>query len=164
MTLKQIVLNKSATSLVKNNTHIQRQGNPTMKFLVWNPLTSLRLQIWLKANQFHLPKPVITWDFPTSTDVIVIKLIPSLSSWGKQEVSLCTHTNTHTHTHTKNTHTKNTHPSYLLPHAFMEDSIRHVIAQMTYTSKAYIPCPLVIIIKWRHMITWNRLQHCYGGR
>ena len=53
---------------------MQRQRNPTMKFLVWNPLTSLRLQISLKANQSHPPNSVIAYDFPTPTDVIVIKL------------------------------------------------------------------------------------------
>ena len=37
--------------------------------------------------------------------------------------------------------------SYPLPHAFVENTIRHNIAQMTSTSKAYIPCLLVIIIK-----------------
>ena len=33
-----------------------------------------------------------------------------------------------------------------MPHAFMEDSIRHNIPQMTSASKAYTPC-LVMIIK-----------------
>ena len=37
--------------------------------------------------------------------------------------------------------------SYFLPHAFMEDTIRHIIAQKTSTSKGYTPCLLVIIIK-----------------
>ena len=50
-----------------------------------NPLTCFRLQISLKANQFHLPKSVIASDFPTPTDVIVIKLIPSISYWRKQK-------------------------------------------------------------------------------
>ena len=40
----------------------------------------------------------------------------------------------------------------------MKDAIRHNIAQMTSRSKAYILCFLVIIIKWCHMISWNRLQ------
>ena len=35
---------------------MQRQRNPTMKFLVWNPLTCFRLQISLKAFESHLPK------------------------------------------------------------------------------------------------------------
>ena len=52
-----------------------------MEFLIWDHLTCFRLQISLKANQSHLPKS----DFPTPTDFIVIKLIPSLSSWGKQK-------------------------------------------------------------------------------
>ena len=39
-----------------------------------------------------------------------------------------------------------------LPHGFMEDTVRHNIAQMTSASKAYIPCLLAIIIKWCHMI------------
>ena len=72
-TFKQIVLNKNATFLVKNSTYIQRQRNPTMKFFVWNPVTCLRLQISLKANQSHLTKSAIAYDFPTPTDVIVIK-------------------------------------------------------------------------------------------
>ena len=47
----------------------------------------------------------------------------------------------------KNKQAKRNRTSYPLPHAFMEDTIRHDIAQMTSTSKAYIPCVLVIIIK-----------------
>ena len=149
MTLKQIVLNKSATSLVKNNTHIQRQGNPTMKFLVWNPLTSLRLQIWLKANQFHLPKPVIAWDFPTSTDVIVIKLIPSLSSWGKQV----------------SPSTQKKKKKGVIPWLMLSWKILSGILLFRWHQQVRPTSPAlhVIIIKWHHMITWNRLQHCYSG-
>ena len=74
------------------------------------------------------------------TDVLVIKLIPSLSSREKQEGS--------PHTKSKNkSKKKNTHTSYPLAHAFMEDTIMHIIAQMIPTSKAYISCLLVIIIK-----------------
>ena len=51
--------------------------------------------------------------------VIVIKLIPSLSSWGKQKY----HSAKKTHTHTK----KKT--SYPLSHAFVEDIIRLNVAQ-----------------------------------
>ena len=36
---------------------------------------------------------------------------------------------------------------YPLPLSSIEDTIRHNIAQITSTSKAYIPCPLIIIIK-----------------
>ena len=64
---------------------MQRERNPPIEFLVWNPLTCFRLQISLKANQSHLLKSVIVWDFPTPTDVIVIKLSPFLYSWGKQK-------------------------------------------------------------------------------
>ena len=38
-----------------------------------------------KSNQLHLPKSVIVEDFPTRTDVAVIKLTPSLLSRGKQK-------------------------------------------------------------------------------
>ena len=144
-------MNKNATSLVKNNTHIQRQRNPTMKFLVWNPLTCFRLQISLKANQSHLPESVIVQYFPTPTDVIVIKLIPSLSSWGKQ---VSTRKKRADNKQIRiNNETKQNRTSYPLPHAFMGDTIRHNIAQLTLTSKAYIPCLLVIIIKWCHIST-----------
>ena len=37
--------------------------------------------------------------------------------------------------------------SYPPSRVFMEDTIRHNIAQMTSANKAYIPCLLVIIIK-----------------
>ena len=37
--------------------------------------------------------------------------------------------------------------SYLPSHTIIEDTIRNNIAQMTSTSKAYIPCLLVTIIK-----------------
>ena len=39
---------------------------------------------------------------------------------------------------------KKNRTNYSLPHAFMEDTIRHNISQMTSTSKVYIPCPLAI--------------------
>ena len=44
----------------------------------------------------------------------------------------------------------------------MEDTIRNNIAQMTWTSKAYIPCLLVIINKWCHMVTLG--LHYVGWR
>ena len=53
----------------------------------------------------------------------------------------------------KNKQTKRTRTSCPLPHAFMEDTIRHNPAQMISTSKLNIPCLLVIIIKLCHMIT-----------
>ena len=48
--------------------------------------------------------------------------------------------------------------------AIREDTIRDDIAQMTSTSKAYIPCLLATIIKWCHIIAWDRRQHHDGGR
>ena len=50
----------------------------------------------------------------------------------------------------KNKQTKQTSTSYPLAHAFVEDTIRHNIARMTSTSKAYITCFLVIIIMLSH--------------
>ena len=48
----------------------------------------------------------------------------------------------------KNKQTKRNRTSYVLPHAFMEDTIRHnIAAQVKSTSKAYIPYLLAIIIK-----------------
>lgn len=32
--------------------------------------------------------------------------------------------------------------SYPVPHALIEGTMRHDIAQMTYTSKVYVPCPI----------------------
>ena len=147
---------KTQHSRLKKN--IQRKKNPEMEFLVWSPLTCFQFQSSLKANQSHLPKSV---DFPKLTDhwsysdktgsvtSILRKTTQSLT----REVSP-----------RKKKKKEKARASYLLPHAFMEDTIRHNIAQMTSTSKAYIPCLLAIIIKWCHMITWNRLQHRYGGR
>ena len=161
-------MNKNATFPVKKKKNIQRKKNPAMEFLVWNPLTCFKFQSSLKANQSHLPKSV---DFPTLTDhwsysdktgsvtSILRKTTQSLT----REVSPRKKKRKSRQTNTKK-QTKRNRASYLLPHAFMEDTIRHNIAQMTSTSKAYIPCLLVIIIKWCHMITWNRLQHRYGGR
>ena len=57
---------------------------------------------------------------------------------------------------------KNT--SYPPSHTIIEDSIRHNIAQMTSTSKVYIPCLLATIIKWCHRIVWDRHQRHNGGR
>ena len=42
--------------------------------------------------------------------------------------------------------------SYPPSHTIIEDTIRHDIAQMTSTSKAYISCLLATIIKWCHII------------
>ena len=44
-----------------------------------------------------------------------------------------------------------TKKSYPLSHDFMEDTMRHNIAQTTSASKVYVSCLLVIIIKWCHM-------------
>ena len=77
------------------------------------------------------------------TDAIVIKLIPSLLSCGKHKY----HPEKKKKKNKKKTNKQIKKKSYPLPHAFMEDTIRHNIAQMTSTSKAYIPCLLAIIIK-----------------
>ena len=87
------------------------------------------------------------------TDVIAIKLILSLSSWGKQ---VSHHKKSRKETNTKK-QTKQNRTSYPLTYAFMEDTIKHNIAQMTSTGKAYIPCLLVIIIKWCHMRQASKL-------
>ena len=80
------------------------------------------------------------------TDVVVIKLIPSFIL-RKREVSPSKKKQT-TNKYKKQTNkTKQNRTSYPLPHAFMEDTARHNIAQMTSTSKTYIPCLLVLIIK-----------------
>ena len=57
--------------------------------------------------------------------------------------------NSRQQTDTKN---KQNRTSYPLRHALMEDTTRHNIAQMTSSSKVYIPCLHFIIIKC-HMIT-----------
>ena len=49
--------------------------------------------------------------------------------------------------------------SYPLPTSIIEDTIRHNIAQMTSTSKAYIPFPLAIIIKCCQMKDKDRHKH-----
>ena len=140
---------------------MQKQRNSTMEFLVWNLLTCFRLQISLMADQSHLPKSVIVLDFPKPDDVTMIKLIRSLSSWGKLKYHP-TKKQTKTKIR-KNKQTKQNRKSYLLPYAFMEDAIRHNIAQVTSTSKAYTPRHFVII-KWCHIIIWDWRQHRYGGR
>ena len=43
--------------------------------------------------------------------------------------------------------------SHPLSHTIIEDTIRHEIAQMTSTNKAYISCLLVTIIKGCHIIS-----------
>ena len=53
--------------------------------------------------------------------------------------------------------------SQFYSHTIIEDSIRHNIAQMTSTSKAYIPCLPATIIKWCHIIAWDRRQLHDGG-
>ena len=47
--------------------------------------------------------------------------------------------------------------SYPPSHTITEDTIRHNIAQMTSTSKAYIHCLLATIIKC-HIIAWDRIK------
>ena len=49
--------------------------------------------------------------------------------------------------------------SYPASHAIIEVTIRHNIAQMTSTSKAFIPCLLAIIIKVAHVVN---LKLCYA--
>ena len=90
------------------------------------------------------------------TDVVVIELILSLSSWGKQKYRLTK--KAEKKQIQKNKQTKQNRTSYPLTYAFMEDTIKHNIAQMTSTSKAYIPCLLVIIIKWCHMRQASKLS------
>ena len=135
-----------------------------MEFLAWNPLTCFRLQILLTGYQSHRPKSVIVWDFPTSTDVIMIKLIPSLSSWGKQKYHPANwkQTSNKYKKQTKRQANKAKLNKLFPLHAFMGDTIRHNFAQMTSTSKTFIPCFLVIIINWCHMITWDKLQQQCG--
>ena len=78
------------------------------------------------------------------TDIIVIILSPSLR---KTEVSPHKKSRQQTKIKKSNKQTKPNRTGCPLPHAFMEDIIRHSIAQMTSASKADIPCLLVIIIK-----------------
>ena len=48
--------------------------------------------------------------------------------------------------------------SYPMPPSIIEDTTRHDIAQITSTSKAYIPCPFTFIIKCQ-MKEEVKLQH-----
>lgn len=73
-----------------------------------------------------------------SSDVTAIKLIPSFCHPVKETYKKQTKTKINKKQHKT---------SYLLPHAFMEDTVRHDIAQMTSTSKAYITYLLVIMVK-----------------
>ena len=103
-------------------THHTKTKDPTVKFLVWNPLKCLRLQ----TSYAH-------WCYSDKTDSISF-ILRKTEVWP----------------HTKKTTTTTTAASYPLPHAFMEDTIRLNIAQMTSTSKAYVPCLLLIIIMMPH--------------
>ena len=78
------------------------------------------------------------------TDIIMIIPSPPLR---KAEVSPHKKSRQQTKIKKSNKQTKPNRTSCPLPHAFMEDIIRHSIAEMTSTSKADIPCLLVIIIK-----------------
>ena len=81
-----------------------------------------------------------------SAHVIVIKFIPSLLSRGKQKYHP-TKKAQQTNKEIQKKQTKQNRTSYNSPHTFMEDTIRHDIAQMRSASKVHISCILVIIIK-----------------
>ena len=91
----------------------------------------------------------------------MIKLTLPLSSCGEQKYHPATTTTKKTDKYEKK-NTKQNRTNYTPPHAFMESTIRHNIAQIILASKVYIPCLLVIIIKWCHMITWSRHQHWWS--
>ena len=96
-------------------------------------------------------------------DVIVIKLIPLL--WFLEKQKYYPAKRGDKKQIQKNKQTIPNRKSYIPPpHASKEDTIKHNNAQMTSTSYVYIPCLLVIIIKWCHMITSEKRQYRYGGR
>ena len=141
--------------------HHTKTKKSTMKFLVWISLTLFRRQISLKANQSHLSKCLIVlrfthanWCYSDKTDSISFILRKTEVSPAKKKKQTTAATEKQNKNKTKkNRQTKRNRASYPLPH----------VPQMTSRSKAYIPCLLVIIIKWHHMITWNKLQHRYGS-
>ena len=108
---------------------------------------------WLKTT--HL--------FPTPTDVIVIKVIPSLSSWGQQaEVSPCKKKEADNKQIRKNKQTKPA--EQVIPCLILSWKILSgIIVLKWHQQELSFPCLLVIIIKWCHMMTWNGLQHRYGS-
>ena len=98
-----------------------------------------------------MPKSVIVQDFAMSTNIIVIKLILSLSSSGKQ-VSSCK----------RNRQTDKTSypPSYFNGRYYQvwycSDDIKR--------SKAYIPCLLIILMKWYHIRNVNLYMQIIEGK
>ena len=79
------------------------------------------------------------------TDVIVVKLTPSLSSRGKYKYHPAKEknrqqVNNNKKTTTKKQTSKKNRTSYHPPHAFMEDTIRHNIAHMT-SKRGLYPLP-----------------------
>ena len=96
-------------------------------------------------------KSVIVQDFAISTNIIVIKLILSLSSSGKQ-VSSCK----------RNRQTDKTSypPSYFHGRYYQvwysSDDIKR--------SKAYIPCLLIILMKWYHIRNVNLYMQIIEGK
>ena len=96
-------------------------------------------------------KSVIVQDFAISTNIIVIKLILSLSSSGKQVSS-----------RKRNRQTDKTSypPSYFHGRYYQvwycSDDIKR--------SKAYIPCLLIILMKWYHIRNVNLYMQIIEGK
>ena len=103
----------------------------------WNLIE--RWSILSVLVRYSLRFPLAHWCYSDKTESISSMLIPITTPKEKKRLS---------------------HPPF---HTIIEDTIRHNIAQMTSTSKAYIPCLLATMIKWCH-IAWDRHQHRDGGR
>ena len=77
------------------------------------------------------------------TSVIVIRLNPSLQCLGRQRLPPLRKKRQKKQHQQQQQQLSHPPPS----HAVIEDIIRQIIAQMTSTSKTYIPCLLATIIK-----------------
>ena len=79
------------------------------------------------------------------TSVIVIRLNPSLQCLGRQRLPPLRKKRQKKQHQQQQQQQQLSHPPP--SHAVIEDIIRQIIAQMTSTSKTYIPCLLATIIK-----------------
>ena len=121
---------------------IHEQGNPSVK--------SHMLQSWYLTKGLSIPSALVRYrlKFSQAHWCCNDKTTESISFMVRKTVFITLKKKT----------------SYPPSHTIIEDTIRHNIAQITSTSKAYIPCFLAIIIKWCHIIAWDRRQHHDGGR
>ena len=112
--------------------NIHKQGNPSVKSQFWNPQTRSRVGTLPKANPFPSALARYRLGFSQAHWCYNDNTTESISFMLRKTVVIIL---------------QKKKTSFPPSHMIIEDTFRHNIAQMTSTSKAYIPCLLATIIK-----------------